>query len=275
MKMKIAQIQLAACADADANLCAVSDAMDALDAQRPDLVALGEMFCCPYDTACFPAYAEPEGGGTWRALGGLAARHGVLLSAGTAPELGADGRVYNTAYVFGPDGAMLAKHRKMHLFDVDIRGGQRFRESDTLTAGDAVTVFDTAFGPMGLCVCFDIRFPELARLMALRGARVVLVPASFNGTSGPAHWELCFRARAVDNQCWYVGTSGALDTRAGYHAWGHSIVVSPWGDVAAQMDEKPGVQVTEIDLAAVDDVRAQLPLLSARRTDVYRIDTFS
>ena len=159
----------------------------------------------------------------------------------------------------------------MHLFDIDVKGGQSFRESETLTPGDAVTVFDTEFGRMGLCVCFDIRFPELARLMALKGARVIFVPAAFNMTTGPAHWELNFRSRALDNQCYYVGTSDALDESFSYHAWGHSILVSPWGDVLGQLDEKPGAMVNEIDLSRVDAVRAQLPLLSARRTDLYEL----
>ena len=166
---------------------------------------------------------------------------------------------------------MIAKHRKMHLFDIDVKGGQTFRESATLTAGDTVTVFDTEFGKMGLCICFDIRFPELGRLMALKGAKVIFVPAAFNETTGPAHWELNFRSRALDNQCWYVGTSSALDPYANYHAWGHSILVSPWGAVIEQLDETPGQMVNAIDLELADDIRAQLPLLSARRTDVYTL----
>lgn len=273
MKLKLAQLQLPVTADKKRNLDALAAAMDALDPETPDLVCAGEMFLCPYETANFPVYAEPDDGESVRFLSGLAAAHHVYLSAGSVPERGADGRVYNTAYVFGRDGQRLAKHRKMHLFDIDVRGGQAFRESETLSAGDRVTVFDTEFGKVGLCICFDIRFPELARLMADAGAKLVLVPAAFNTTTGPAHWELAFRSRAVDNQCFYAGTSPARDDAASYHAWGHSLVVSPWGDILAQLDEKPGCLVTEIDLADADDIRAQLPLLSARRRDVYELKT--
>lgn len=268
-RMRIAQLQLPVSEDKVENLRRLAETMERVASERPDLIALGEMFCCPYETGCFPRYAEREGGETWRALSGLASRYGVYLSAGSVPERDGEGRVYNTAYVFDRTGRQIAKHRKAHLFDIDVRGGQRFRESETLTPGDRATVFDTEFGKMGLCICFDIRFPELARRMALDGARVVLVPAAFNGTTGPAHWELTFRARALDNQCYYVGTSDALDENASYHSWGHSILVSPWGDVIRQLDEKPGYMINEIDLKYVEDIREQLPLLSARRPALY------
>ncbi len=271
MKLKLAQLQLPVSADKDRNLGALAGAMARLDPEAPDLVAVGEMFICPYETGLFPLYAEPEDGETRRFLSRLAAEHHVWLSAGSVPEIDDTGRVYNTAYVFDRDGRLAAKHRKMHLFDIDVRGGQSFRESETLTAGDHVTVFDTEFGKIGLCVCFDIRFPELARLMADAGARLILVPAAFNTTTGPAHWELNFRSRALDNQCFYAGTSVAQDLSASYHAWGHSLAVSPWGNVLGQLDEKPGCLVTELDLDDADDIRAQLPLLSARRHDLYEL----
>lgn len=271
MTLKLAQLQLPVSADKNRNLDALAGAMARLDADAPDFVAVGEMFICPYETGSFPLYAEPEGGETWRFLSRLAAAHHVWLSAGSVPEVDETGRVYNTAYVFDRDGRQAAKHRKMHLFDIDVRGGQSFRESETLTAGDHVTVFETEFGKIGLCICFDIRFPELARLMADAGARLVLVPAAFNTTTGPAHWELNFRSRALDNQCFYAGTSVAQDLNAAYHAWGHSLVVSPWGDILGRLDEKPGCLLTELDLDHADDIRAQLPLLSARRHDLYEL----
>ena len=236
-----------------------------------DLVALPEMFCCPYEAARFPELAEPEGGPTWLACSGLAARYGIWLSAGSVPELGADGKVYNTAYVFDRSGRQAAKHRKVHLFDIAVDGGQQFRESDTLSAGSAVTVFDTEFGRLGLCICYDIRFPELFRLMALEGAWAVLVPAAFNGTTGPAHWELTFRARALDNQMYCVGTAPALDVQSSYRSWGHSIVTDPWGAVVAQLRDTAGEQTVELDPDVPLQIRRQLPLLQHRRTDVYTV----
>ncbi len=124
---------------------------------------------------------------------------------------------------------------------------------------------------MGLCICFDMRFQELCRLMALRGARVIFAPAAFNMTTGPAHWKILFRQRAVDQQCFTVGTSPARDKSASYVAWGHSIVCDPWSRVIRQCPSREAVAVTELDLSMVDSVRRQLPILSARREDVYRL----
>lgn len=159
----------------------------------------------------------------------------------------------------------------MHLFDINVKNGQRFQESETLSAGNSVTTFDTEFGVFGLCVCYDFRFPELGRLMALNGAKVILVPAAFNMTTGPAHWELMFRSQALNNQVYAIGTAPTRDPSAPYVSWGHSIVVDPWGRVVHQMDEMSGTQITELDLEFVADIRAQLPLLKHRRTDVYML----
>ena len=194
----------------------------------------------------------------------------IYLVGGSIPELCGD-QVYNTSYVFDPEGKCIARHRKTHLFDIDVEDGQSFRESDTLSPGSDVTTFETPWGTMGLCICFDFRFEELARLMALRGAKVIFVPAAFNMTTGPAHWELLFRQRAVDNQCFTVGTSPARDDEASYIAWGHSIVCDPWGSVVHQCDEHAQVALTELDLSRVDAVRKQLPVLSARRDDLYEL----
>ena len=146
-----------------------------------------------------------------------------------------------------------------------------FKESDTLTGGDSFNTFDTEFCKMAVNICFDIRFPESSRLPALAGARVIFNPAAFNMTTGPAHWELGFRQRAVENQVYMVGTSTARDPGAGYVSYGHSIITDPWGNILMQMDEKPGVTVTELDLDYIDVIRAKLPLLSARRTDIYEL----
>lgn len=271
MKAKIAQIQAHVYEEKSKNLEELERNLERIKDENIDLVTLGEMFNCPYQTPCFPVYAEKERGETWQKLSALAKKYQIYLSAGSVPEKDEEGHVYNTAYVFDPQGNQIAKHRKVHLFDIAVKGGQCYQESATLTAGDQITVFDTKFGKMGICICFDCRFPEIVRLMTLQGARVILVPAAFNMTTGPAHWELMFRGRAVDNQCYMIGTSDARDEQAGYVSWGHSLVVSPWGDVVAQMDEKPGIQITEIDLDRVEAIREQLPLLSARRTDLYEL----
>ena len=237
--------------------------------QGADLVLLPEMFLCPYENSWFRRCAQPERGRIFQALGEAAAGAGVYLAAGSFPEEDREGRLYNTGYVFDRQGRELARHRKMHLFDIQVEGGQCFRESDTFSPGDTYTVFDTEFGRMGLCICFDIRFPELFSLMVQAGARLVLVPAAFNRTTGPAHWDLVFRQRAVDGQCFTAGAAPARDPAAAYVSYGHSLVVSPWGEVIRRFGTGEQAEVVELDLRQTDAVRKQLPLLSAWRTDLY------
>ena len=138
-------------------------------------------------------------------------------------------------------GTVLAKHRKVHLFDIDIPGKIRFKESETLSAGDAITVFDVPWKGektsvrCALAICYDIRFPELHLAAREKGAEILLIPAAFNMTTGPKHWELVARARAIDTQCYVLMCSAARNVQASYHAWGHSMVVSPWGAVLAEV----------------------------------------
>lgn len=269
--MKIASLQIPVHADKTYTLKRLEELLKDSRLDGVDLVALPEMFNCPYQTSNFPIYAEEEGGPSWQACSRLAKEHGIYLSAGSMPERDKEGHVYNTAYVFDRNGQQIAKHRKMHLFDIAVSGGQCFKESDTLSAGNRVTTFDTEFCRMGLCICYDFRFPELARLMADQGAKVILVPAAFNMTTGPAHWETMFRQRAVDNQVFAVGTAPARDPKSGYISWGHSIITAPFGEILMQMDEKEQLQVTEINLDIVDKVRQELPLLAQRRLDIYEL----
>lgn len=234
------------------------------------LVILPEMFSCPYSSAYFPAYAEPEGGPSWRAMAQCAAENAVCLVAGSMPEA-AGGRIYNTSYVFDPSGKPLAKHRKMHLFDVEFDDGQFFRESDTFTPGDAVTTFDFGGMTFGLCICFDMRFPELSRLMALRGAQAIIVPAAFNMTTGPMHWETMFRQRAVDDQVYTIGVAPARDLHGVYVSYANSLVCSPLGKVITRAGETPCILYAQLYQSEISDARRQLPLLKARRSDIYTI----
>ena len=262
--LKVALVQMQVQTQTSDSLSRAESFLREAASQGTDLVLLPEMFCCPYQTKNFPVYAQAEGEAVWQELSRMARQYNLILAAGSVPERDEAGKIYNTAYVFDRQGRQIARHRKMHLFDIDVTGGQSFRESDTLTAGDSVTTFETEFGVMGLCICYDFRFPELSRLMVDRGARVILVPAAFNMTTGPAHWEVMFRSRAVDNQVFTFGTAPARDKTASYHSWGHSIAVSPWGTILNQMGAEAGIQVTEIRLEEADEIREQLPLLKGR-----------
>ena len=239
---------------------------------QPDLVLLPEMFCCPYQTKCFPIYAEEEGGEVWQKLSEYAKTYGIYLVAGSVPERDGEGRIYNTSYVFDREGKQIAKHRKVHLFDINVKNGQCFKGSDTLTPGNQITVFGTEYGKMGVCICYDIRFPEMLRLMAENGVKLVLVPAAFNMTTGPAHWEITFRTRALDNQIYMLGCAPARDPESGYTSWGHTILTNPWGAVEKQLDEKEGILMAQIDFDYEAAVREQLPLLKHRRRDLYRLE---
>ena len=282
MKMKIAILQTTVFAEKEKNIRQLEEILASGRTEGADLVTLPEMFACPYETGNFPLYAEAEGGPSWQALSALAKKYGIYLSAGSMPEAvkaksekaespSEKDRVYNTAYVFDREGKQIGKHRKAHLFDINVEGGQCFKESDTLSPGERIGCFDTEFGKIGLCICYDFRFPETARLMALDGAKVILVPAAFNMTTGPAHWELMFRQRAVESQCYVIGTAPARDPDSSYISWGHSIAVDPWGTILTQMDEKEGIRIIEIDLDYADKVRRELPLLAHRRTDLYEL----
>ena len=271
-KIKIAAIQMPTVADKMENVRTVKTYLEKIKDENPDFVILPEMFCCPYQTENFPIYAEEEGGPIWQQLSAYAKQYGVYLIGGSMPEKDAEGNVYNTCYVFDREGKQIGKHRKVHLFDIDVKGGQTFKESDTLTAGDSDTVFDTEFGKMGVMLCFDIRFPELSRMMVNDGARIVFVPAAFNMTTGPAHWELSFRTRALDNQIYMVGCAPARDVSAGYISWGHSIVTDPWGRVIDMLDEKKGILLAELDMDYEEQVREELPLLKSRRKDMYKLE---
>ncbi len=268
--MRVALIQIGAKPDKKNNLETAASYVRKAVGERADIAVLPEMFICPYETKNFPIYAEPEGGAAYQFLSALAREANIYLVAGTVPECDEEGRVYNTCYVFDREGKCIAKHRKVHLFDIDVKGGQRFKESETLTPGDHITTFDTEFGCFGVEICYDIRFPEMARLTQQRGARGIFLPAAFNMTTGPAHWELTFRARALDNQVFMFGCSQARQD-AGYISYGHSIITSPWGEVVVQMDEKEGMVVQDIDLDLIDGIREQLPLIKQRRTDLYSL----
>jgi len=273
--MRVAVIQMPVLPDKLANIEKAASYVAAAARAGADMAVLPEMFCCPYQTANFPRYAEKEGGEHWSLLARAAKDSGIYLVAGSMPELDADGRVFNTSYVFDRLGRPIARHRKMHLFDISVSGGQHFKESDTLTPGNQVTVFTTEFCKIGLAICYDFRFPELCRLMSDQGAKVMIIPAAFNMTTGPAHWEILFRLRAVDNQVFTVGAAPARQLGASYISYGNSIVVSPWGDVLARLDENEGMALADLDLTLVDNVRRELPLLAHRRQDLYNLAEIS
>lgn len=228
--------------------------------QGADLVVLPEMFCCPYDTGRFREYAEVKGEGpAQRVLAEAAKAGGVTLIGGSLPEAEGD-KLYNTSFVYSSQGDLIGTFRKNHLFDIAIAGGQHFQESATLSPGQDLLVFDQGRAKVGVGICFDVRFPEMAKAMARQGAEILVYPAAFNRTTGPLHWELVFRARAIDAQAYVVGAAPARNHAADYVAWGHSLVVDPWGKVVQDLGVEPLSALLAVDLDVVDQVRTQIPL---------------
>ncbi|QSX07385.1 carbon-nitrogen hydrolase family protein [Sedimentibacter sp. zth1] len=268
--MKLGIIQSNIYEDKKLNVNNAIKSINSLALQGADIIILPEMFNCPYKNYYFKKYAESINGFTYNAMSNSAKNNNVYLVAGSIPEKEGE-KIYNTSFIFDRQGHLISKHRKAHLFDIDVEGGQHFKESDTLTAGDSSTVFETEFCKIGVCICYDIRFPELSRNMVLDGARIIIVPAAFNMTTGPAHWELLFRQRAADNQVFTVGVAPARDINSSYISYGNSIIASPWGNIVHRLDEKEQSAVVEIDLGFIDKVRNELPLLKHRKPKIYKL----
>ncbi|KAM5275223.1 omega-amidase NIT2 isoform 1-T1 [Hipposideros larvatus] len=229
-----------------------------------------ECFNSPYGTNYFPEYAEKIPGESTQKLSEVAKECSIYLIGGSIPEEDA-GKLYNTCAVFGPDGTLLVKHRKLHLFDIDVPGKITFQESKTLSPGDSFSTFETPYCRVGLGICYDIRFAELAQIYAQRGCQLLVYPGAFNLTTGPAHWELLQRGRAVDNQVYVATASPARDEKASYVAWGHSTVVNPWGEVLAKAGTEETIIYSDIDLKKVAEIRQQIPISSQKRSDLYEV----
>jgi len=237
------------------------------------MIVLPECFNCPYGTKYFPNYAEEiPNGETCRALSDVAKHHEIYLVGGSIPEKEGD-KLYNTCTVWSPQGQLLCKHRKVHLFDIDIPGGIRFKESDNLSPGNSLTTFNMDNLKIGIGICYDVRFNEMAKLYRKKGVDMLIYPGAFNMKTGPLHWELLLRARAVDEQVYVAGISPAQDTAADYVAWGHSMVVDPWGKVVSQTEFAEDVVVADLELQEIKNVREQIPIYHQRREDLY--DTIS
>lgn len=233
-----------------------------------DFTALPEMWNTPYANEYFREYAETSEGESVRLMSSLAEELGIYIIGGSIAEL-ENGKVYNTCFVFDRKGNIIGRHRKAHLFDIDMKGAVRFMESDTLTAGDEVTVVDTEFGRAGIAICYDVRFPDLFMKMALAGANIIFLPAAFTVPTGALHWDLLMRTRAVDNQVYFAAVSPGRNPDGPYQAYGHSMFVDPWAEVLAEAGTGSEIVYGEADTDRLQEVRRQLPLLVHRRSELY------
>ncbi|KAJ3014156.1 Carbon-nitrogen hydrolase [Thoreauomyces humboldtii] len=281
---KLALVQMRVTASKAFNLAAARAHVLKAASSGADIVVLPECFNSPYGTEHFAENAESIDGPTAKALSTMAREARTYLIGGSFPESSQssqsaeNNKYYNTCAIFSPSGDLLAVHRKLHLFDINVPATDKskgivFRESDVLSPGTTPTHFTTPWGNIGVGICYDLRFPELAMIAARRESCVAMIyPGAFNMTTGPLHWELLLRSRALDNQIYVAACSPARDEsrQGGYVAYGHSTVVDPMGAVVATTEGPEATVMAEVDLDRIDETRTSIPISTQRRFDVYR-----
>ena len=261
-----AVVQMTSTADVERNLAA-AEALVALAAGRgARFVGLPENFAFLRSEG--EPVPEPQDlDGPWvRRMAEAARRHGVTLLLGSIPErIAGAARVHNTSILLGPDGRVLAAYRKIHLFDIDLPGLQHLKESRGVAPGDTVVVAGAGFAPVGLSICYDLRFPELYRELSRRGARILAVPSAFTERTGKDHWEVLLRARAIENLAYVFAPAQVGAHGQGRASHGHAMIVDPWGVILAQVPGGEGIAVAEMDLARLEQIRRELPALTHAR----------
>ena len=265
--MRVALCQTNSTEDLEANARQVERLLAEAGAAGVDLAALPEVWPCQGSAPQMRAAAEAVPGPRTDRLAAIAREHRMWVHGGSVLELDAD-RVFNTSVLFDREGELVARYRKIHLFDADPPGAVPSRESFLFAAGDEVVAAETEFGRAGMSICYDVRFPELYRSLVVQGATIVFVPAAFREETGRAHWDVLLRARAIEDQCFVVaaaqfGSWGPAGRER--HNHGNSMVVDPWGRVLARGEDGVGLTCVELDLDQVRRVREVLPALRHRR----------
>jgi deaminated glutathione amidase len=272
--LRVACVQLTSRSDKAANLEKAEQLVAKAAATGADVVLLPEKWNAIGDPQVLHDAAETlEAGESVEAMARWARDHGVTLIGGSITER-RDGRekLSNTSIVFDSDGSITAVYRKIHMFDVEV-GGHVYRESDAEEPGNEPVVAETEGWVTGLTICYDVRFPELYRILALQGAELVTVPAHFTLYTGRDHWELLLRARAVENQYYVAAAAQIGETLAGRLSYGRSLIADPWGIVVATAPDEETVIAAELDRRRLEEVRAKLPSLASRQADAYRWPT--
>jgi predicted amidohydrolase len=250
----------------EANLAAAERLAEQAARRGASFVALPENFA--FLRAEGEPVPEPQAlDGPWvRRMSEVARRLEVTLLLGSLPEAVAnEARVHNTSVLLGPDGRTLAVYRKIHLFDVELPGAPPLQESKAVLPGNEPVVAQTAIGPLGLSICYDLRFPELYRTLTRRGARVLAVPSAFTERTGKDHWEVLLRARAIENLAYVIAPAQVGTHAPGRASHGHAMIVDPWGAILAQAADGPGLALAELDFERQDRMRRSLPALSHAR----------
>lgn len=265
-KFLAAAVQMVASDDKAANLKEAKDWVRHAAGRGARVVVLPEVFIWRGEKKREREFAETILGPSSTALAELARELGIYLLAGSILEaIPGSEKAYNTSLLFDPSGQIIASYRKIHLFDVDLANGTSLRESATREYGEGVVVARTGLCSMGLSVCYDLRFPELYRSLAIKGAEIIFVPSAFTAFTGQAHWEALLRARAIENQVYLIAPDQFGKSAKSFETHGHSMIVDPWGKILAELPDGAGVITAEIDLDYLAKVRAELPSLKHRR----------
>ena len=270
-KYKIAVVQMDTGNDKGANLAAACRYIDEAAAAGARLVAFPEVMNLDGVNVGEGGAAETVPGYTTERLAAKAKEHGIYIHSGSFSEsIPGEDRAYNTSVIIAPDGEIIARYSKLHTFDVTLPDGSVQCESAKIRPGEGITTAETPLGTLGMSICYDIRFGEMFRLMALRGAQVIFTPANFTMPTGKDHWETILRTRAIENGV-YIVAPDQIGKKADFVAYGNSMVVDPWGTVIARAPDRPGIIYAEIDLDYLDAIRAKIPSLKNRRTDIYDV----
>jgi predicted amidohydrolase len=265
----VAAVQMRSTSDRKRNLDVAEGFAAEAAGRGADLIAFPENVAEVRAEGSAGSPGEPIDGPTALRFAAMASRHRAWVLAGTiALRIPRSRKVHNASILFSPDGSIAAVYRKMHLFDVAIPGRAIFRESSFVKAGDTPVVASTSLGALGLSVCYDLRFPELYRQLALAGATVLFVPSAFTAYTGRAHWTALLRARAIENLAYVVAPAQWGSHHAGRRSYGHTSVVDPWGKVVAELASGTGVVLARIDVMRVTRLRRELPALSHARREL-------
>jgi deaminated glutathione amidase len=268
--MRAAVVQLNSTDEYDRNLEVAERLVRGAAADGAELVVLPEKWTVLGSPEAIRSSAEPLDGPALGAAAEWARELGIFLVAGSVPEILPDQeRLANTSVMFGPDGERRATYRKIHMFDVEV-GDVSYRESEIEQAGDRIALGDADGTKVGLTICYDLRFPELYRILALRGARLITVPSAFTERTGRDHWEVLIRARAIEDQVFVVAAGQIGFAPPHYRSYGRSMIVDPWGVVLTQAPDTECFVSADLDFAVQDDTRERLPSLAHRRPEAYR-----
>ena len=262
-QIRVACVQMRSGTEVAANIEAATALIREAAAQGAELIATPEMTTLldRKPGAAWEKSTTEEADPGLAAFRALAAELRVTLLIGSIAIRSGDGKCANRSFLIGPDGAIMARYDKIHMFDVQLNAGNIYRESDSYTAGGEAVIANLPAAQLGMTICYDVRFPDLFRTLAWAGAKIIAVPAAFTRITGEAHWHILLRSRAIETGCFIIAPAQGGKHEDGRETFGHSLIIDPWGEVLAEGGVDPGVIVATLDLAKVDEVRGKVPSL--------------